>query len=302
MTRALQQKILYLLASRALKNAHPVKSNFKVGAAGLAVGKHSIPRLVTGWNNESRHGDSIHAEESMVAKLRKGEMLLRVVILGENKMSLAPCGNCREVLISRSAEDAEALVQTSEGVNEWLLLKDLLPNKYTAIKNIANIRGFLSAKTPNLSEVDLAPLGEYAKDLLLFNAALEILNNCPYIPHLKERRAAALMTENGSIFAATNKDDAAYHHDLAIENVLALADSDRTRNASTALFMHDSEVRIFPDGRSRQKLYEASQVSGTDFKIISASTSGKLWYSTVSKLLPYTFGPKDLGIDVSKYL
>ena len=71
------------------------------------------------------------------------------------------------------------------------------------------------------------------------------------------------------------------------------------RDIRTVLFLYDlkegGEPR-FPCGRCRQKLFEVHQLAGFDFEVVSATTSGQLWFTTVSQLLPFAFGPHDMGI------
>ena len=190
-----QTKMLRSIASQALRHARPVISNFSVAAAGIAVGRFNMPRVVTGSNVETQNtADSIHAEESLVAKLRQGEQLTRVIILAGIGIPVAPCGSCREVLAAHSTPDAEALVQVAPGAEKWLKINDLLP-------------------TVSATPVPLA--NSSASVTRLFRQA-EALLDTPYTPYVQRPRAAAVLTEQGHIFAASGREDAAFHHPLVI--------------------------------------------------------------------------------------
>lgn len=274
---------LYKWARLALENARPRVSKFPVGAAGHVVGTEDFEdRIVTGSNNETKRGRSIHAELSLISDIARGEQLTQLIVLGKEGTLLAPCGDCREFLIDNATEAARILLSSGEEEVASILLGDLLPNVYD---EKASITSFASNGTP----------------MRLFNEALRLMKDRPYNPYTGELQATAVLTEQGSIFAATTRENAAYHHDFSVEIALGMADAQREREIAVLLFLHDSQDVKFPGGRSRQKLYEASQIGGNDFKVISASTSGELWFTTAHKLYPFPFGPKDLGTDGSKY-
>jgi len=57
-----------------------------------------------------------------------------------------------------------------------------------------------------------------------------------------------------------------------------------------------------PCGFCRQVLYEFSQVGEIDLEVLLSNTKKtKIWKTSISKLLPMAFGPKDLEIEVARY-
>jgi cytidine deaminase len=272
--------ILCPIATRAIDHSRPSISNFKVGAAALVRGA-GRDRTIWGYNIEHRNGDSLHAEENLVGCLENGERIYRVVIVGQNGNLLAPCGNCREVLISHSAENAAVLVNSGPNQQTWLPLNNLLPSSY-------------------VQETRHEVLPPNALVSRLFLAAKNILEDNPYNPYTGWNEAAALFT-GGEILAATIMGDAAYHHQHAVEVVLGMADAARNRHPSALLYMTSESNPVFPCGRCRQKLYEAAQRRGRDLPVMAASPAGQIWFSTIGRLLPYAFGPADLEIDLSGF-
>ncbi len=277
--RSLEHK-LSLNAFKALLNTNPRKSNFKVASAAIVLSGPGLFRTVTGWNREMGNGYSIHAEDSLAGKLRGNEQILDMLALGENGMPLAPCGNCREIVIAEAHPEAKFLAPLENGDGVWLPVSSLLPNTF-------------SRASSRLLQ----------QDLMLFEAAMEMLKSGPYMPYIGEAKAAALLTKAGNIYAASIKEDAAYHHDHSVEVVLAIADAARDREIVKILWLHNDEDKVgFFCGRCRQKTHEAAQVAGHPIEVISAHISGNAWFSNSSLLLPFAFGPRDLGIDVMKYL
>jgi cytidine deaminase len=57
-----------------------------------------------------------------------------------------------------------------------------------------------------------------------------------------------------------------------------------------------------PCGACRQMILELSQISNTDIEIIMSTTNkDKIIKATINELLPLGFGPKNMGLDTSKY-
>lgn len=281
-------RLLHYYALQALKNADPKISKFPVGAAGLVSGR-TVRLVATGWNQEMASGDSLHAEESLVAKLRQGEELLRVMIVGGNGQPLAPCGNCRDVLLARANPKAEALVSTPDG-QTWLNIKDLLPQTSQGTDDIEKLQ------SDNIY-------------LELYKLALKIMQGKHYNYYTGKREVAALVTAQGNMYGAPRRDDAAFHHRTAVDRALDLAFHKGEQDIRLVLFMRDKKNYFalgsaFPSGQERQSLYEAGQYKpGFDLPIIGTfsfyqgNAGGILFHSTINTLLPFAFGPRNLGID-----
>ena len=57
-----------------------------------------------------------------------------------------------------------------------------------------------------------------------------------------------------------------------------------------------------PCGSCRQNLYEVSQIAGRDLEVVLSTTKkDKIILTSIKELLPLGFGPRDLGIDVSRF-
>lgn len=286
MTDGQKTGLLYQRALKALKYADPILSRFHVGAAALVRGRRGGLRVVTGKNTEFRHRDAVHAEENVAANMRPGEKILRLVAVGQNQLPLAPCGSCREVLLTKAADGAEVLLRRGSGSDELVPLDSLLPNTFE--------------REEDESYFALDRMGYSVFMQALFQTKSQLYN-----PYTGQVRTAAVATSEGGRFAASGVEYADYHHSHAMANALAMADAARQREITHALYLHDGkeeEGPVFPCGKCRQKMFEFSQLSGTDFQVVSATASGQLWYTTAQKLLPRSFGPRDLGIDVARYL
>jgi len=275
---------LYQQALKTLRFADPILSRFHVGAAALVRGRRGGLRVVMGKNSEYRHRDAIHAEENVAANMKPGEKILRLVTVGQNQLPLAPCGGCREVLLTKAADGAEVLVRRGSGSDELVPLQDLLPNTYDLVE-------------------DESYLVLNGNSYRLYQMALRQTQSQMYNPYTGLVRAAAVTTSAGAKFAASGVEYADYHHSHAVAIALGMAHASRQIEIAGALYLHDQETGpIFPCGKCRQKLFESSQVAEVDFSVVSATVDGQLWYSTAQKLLPDSFGPRDLGIDVARYL
>jgi cytidine deaminase len=232
--------------------------------------------ILQGWNDEFKgNARSRHAEESIAAKLAKDERILLVSIVGQNGLPLAPCGGCREALIGRADNDAAVLMGENLEKADWVPLKALLPNSFDRPYQIS----------------------EGTEDFALFQQAQKIMG-ISYSIYTGRYQGAAILTDKG-IFAAPIMEEAAYHHLNPIELALSMVYSaGQIRGMRKVLFIDRTtkDEPVFPCGLGRQYLYEAYHVCGTDFEVISANILGRAWATTVSKLLPYPFGPNDLGL------
>jgi cytidine deaminase len=178
-------------------------------------------------------------------------------------------------LIGRADNDAAVLMGEDIEKADWFPLKDLLPNSFDRTYQIT--RG--------------------AEDFELFQQAQKIMG-ISYSIYTGRYQGAAILTDK-NIFAAPIMEEAAYHHLNPIELALSMVYSaGQIKGMRKVLYLDRStkDEPVFPCGLGRQYLYEAYHVCGTDFEVISANIFGKAWRTTVSKLLPFPFGPNDLGL------
>ncbi|OGC30689.1 hypothetical protein A2311_01760 [candidate division WOR-1 bacterium RIFOXYB2_FULL_48_7] len=283
--RRLNEELLYARAVSAMQLAQPIKSAFKVGAAALIRDAANHRYIISGYNTEYVNNDSTHAEESLTSKLRPGDRLELVTVVGQNGEPLTPCGNCRELLSSWATDRAEVLVTKREEQTVWQPLHVLLPK---ALPNTHN----------------LADLPHQQQELLL--AAKAIMAGA-YIPYSGEAKGAAIMTANGLLIVGSPREDAAYHNIHALEAVLVQSEVLRERDIKEICLVGSGEYGLpyMPCGRCLQKVYEAAQICGRERSLVVLLMNPRnhlVWQTTIDQLLPLPFGPKDLGIDVGRFL
>ena len=129
-----------------------------------------------------------------------------------------------------------------------------------------------------------------------------------YNPYSKFAVGAALLSLKDEIITGANVENAAYGSSICAEcSALVRANAMGIRKFSQIAIIGranngpTAEV-VAPCGACRQMLYEAAQISGRDLEIIMANARmTKIIKAKISELLPLAFGPKDLGLDVSKF-
>ena len=118
---------------------------------------------------------------------------------------------------------------------------------------------------------------------------------------------AALLLDDGRIVTGCNIENASYGLTLCAETVaLGTANSggDLRRIVEVAVVggrLVDGAIAgsdpVTPCGRCRQMLHEAASLSGVDLPVHCASADGAaVTTHLLSDLLPFAFGPADLGI------
>jgi cytidine deaminase len=127
-----------------------------------------------------------------------------------------------------------------------------------------------------------------------------------YAPYSGFGVGAALLMADGSIIEGTNFENASYGLSLCAETVaLATANAQgRLRDVREVAVIGGMIVdgaisgsdAVRPCGRCRQMLNEAAQLAGVDLIVHCASADGAVVEQhLLSTLLPYAFGPADLG-------
>ncbi|WCT75253.1 cytidine deaminase [Sphingomonas naphthae] len=152
-------------------------------------------------------------------------------------------------------------------------------------------------------EVDL----NHMAGRVLIDHAREAAANA-HAPYSKFAVGAALLMADGSIVTGTNFENASYGLSLCAETVaLASANVQGKLREVVAIGIiggvmdgrggitgHDP---IRPCGRCRQILNEAASLAGRDLPVHCGSADGEVVeHHMLSALLPYAFGPGDLGI------
>jgi len=134
---------------------------------------------------------------------------------------------------------------------------------------------------------------------LVEKAKLEMKN--AFIPKSKSPVGAAVLTDKGNIYAGCNVDSGisglgTCAERCAIDN--AVANGEHCFKA--ILIVSESEEPLKPCGMCLQYIAEFSKVAAHDTKIIMVGSKGKIKKSSINKMLPDTFVPKDFGLNLKK--
>jgi cytidine deaminase len=131
-----------------------------------------------------------------------------------------------------------------------------------------------------------------------------------YAPYSKFSVGAAVRTQRG-VYVGANLENASYGIGICAEvSAVTAANSagDFNINAIAVVgYPSDDPAKgidlVAPCGRCRQVIFEASQVSATDIRVISCNGDlSKCKMSSASELLPDSFGPANLCIDVKAHV
>ncbi|MBU4501570.1 MAG: cytidine deaminase [Nanoarchaeota archaeon] len=156
-----------------------------------------------------------------------------------------------------------------------------------------------------MKNVKYKDLSKLEKKLL--DEAEKVMENA-YNPYSNFYVGAAILTEDDTIITGTNVENSAYGSTICAERSAILkANSEGYRMYKSLAIIargedFDTTDVSAPCGSCRQMLYESSQISEKDLKIILSTTKkDKIIVTSIEELLPLGFGPKELGIDVKKY-
>ena len=152
----------------------------------------------------------------------------------------------------------------------------------------------------------LKTLNMNANDRDLIEKALQASGNA-YAPYSGFAVGAAVRSRRGEVYLGSNLENAVYGLGICAE-VVALAKANTAGDfdvEAIAIVGHkfttprDSSQVTTPCGRCRQLIAEASQISNTDVVVFSCSGDlEEIHESTISELLPESFGPKTLGVHI----
>jgi len=136
----------------------------------------------------------------------------------------------------------------------------------------------------------------------LIKSAIKAKGNA-YHPISAKAVGAALLTQDGKIYLGANVQSVisglgACAEICSIYN--AVAHGEYCFEAIAVAFPSEKGAR--PCGACQQMLYEFSEVGRKDIKIICVNEKGKVTEETsIKKLMPKGYGPKESGRDVSAY-
>lgn len=149
---------------------------------------------------------------------------------------------------------------------------------------------------------DLDPIYQY-----LLTQAYDAMGTA-YDPYSKFSVGAALMTDQGLVVTGSNFANASSGATICAErsaimraNALGMRKFDMIAIIAKGEEFDTAEPTA-PCGICRQVIFEVAQLMGEDIEVIMSNTRmDKIYISTISELLPLGFGPKDLGIDISRF-
>ena len=128
--------------------------------------------------------------------------------------------------------------------------------------------------------------------------AAQLAKGNAYAPYSRFAVGAAVRLTDGTIIGGANLENASYGLSLCAETVaLAAANAQgRLADVEAIAVVGGDTAPVTPCGRCRQILNEAEQVAGRPIAIYCATSSDDsvVTYS-VAELLPFAFGPNDLG-------
>lgn len=141
----------------------------------------------------------------------------------------------------------------------------------------------------------------------LLDEAEKAMENA-YNPYSKFYVGAAILTQDGDIITGSNVENAAYGSTICAERACVLRANAMGKRMFSSIAIisrgenFETKEPSAPCGSCRQVLYEISQISGEDLKIILSNTSKeKIILTSIKELLPLAFGPLDLQINLEKY-
>lgn len=116
------------------------------------------------------------------------------------------------------------------------------------------------------------------------------------------RVGAAVLTANGTMYKGCNIEDVISGMGICAERCAmynAVSNGHYLFNAIAVVA--ETEKYIEPCGVCRQAIFEFSQIDDIDTLILKARSDGSYVTTSISKIMPTSFGPRDLNKDLNKY-
>jgi cytidine deaminase len=136
-------------------------------------------------------------------------------------------------------------------------------------------------------------------------AAMEVRENA-YAPYSKYKVGAAILTADNRLYTGCNVETANYDCTHGEESALAAMVADGNRSPKYLLVVGglegaDHVSSAAPCGKCRQRLMEFASLSGYDLTIFVVKGIHEYGKVRISELLPDSFGPADVGVDLNRY-
>jgi len=128
-------------------------------------------------------------------------------------------------------------------------------------------------------------------DQALFEAA-EAIRAKAYAPYSRFHVGAAILADDGKIYAGCNIENAAYPQGNCAEaSAIAAMIAGGARRITRIYVTGPGSAPVTPCGGCRQRIRE---FAGLDVEIISHGVEGQPLVQTLEQLLPHSFGPEYL--------
>lgn len=278
-------KRMYSAAVRASRMSRPADSGYEFGCAASVKGSD---RIITGFSIEnSQRNDSFHAEESMGVSLRRymasrpdvPKKPLEAILVTSNLGRLvAPCGPCRDWLLSYTADfDMPVFMADYGGRLVKTTLHRLLPTASDLLRREAAVR------LPVLKR-----RARYALDQGRCHDVGRLIMGNDII------RYARLISEENKVFDGVTSPRSDYQGFAAIEaafnNLLCQKPGSSGRIMSAYLVVPSRSRRIdLPYGCERQVLFEIARAQKSNIDVIVIDTDGRAVKTDAISLLPHGF-------------
>jgi cytidine deaminase len=129
-------------------------------------------------------------------------------------------------------------------------------------------------------------------DQALFEAA-EAIRAKAYAPYSRFSVGAAILADDGQIYAGCNIENAAYPQGNCAEaSAIAAMIAGGARRITRIYVTGPGSAPVTPCGGCRQRIREFADL---DAEIISHGVDGQPLVQTLQQLLPHSFGPEYLG-------
>ncbi len=135
----------------------------------------------------------------------------------------------------------------------------------------------------------------------LIKKAKQVMKNA-FVPSCKFPVGVAIITDNGNVYQGCNVESVIGGMGTCAERAaITNAVSKGEYHFKSVVIVSNSEKPLKPCGMCLQWLAEFAQVANHDIEIIMVGSNGVIVKNSVRKMLPDTIGPRDLGLDLTKY-
>jgi cytidine deaminase len=266
--------------------ASPLRSQFRVGSSALC-GNGTIAfgaNAEYGGGVRRAYDEGVHAEEAAITnalqRCGRDVVIEMIAVASDGQMPSSACGKCRSIIETYGRPDTIIVsVGSSLQVTMWRL-SELLPDMFDSSAH----PGLIDAADPQVQR--------------LFNAA-EGTRRVSFDPFSRQvlGRSVAAIAANGAVSSLPRIDSLAFYGTSSLRASLSAVWLTQPTKIDGVLISCASGM---PTGEDRQLLFEfASFLGQADTLPVYLHKEGTqaMVVTTPSALLPYGFGPKDLGID-----